>query len=179
MTSRSPGKAAETAARRSAAKGAAAARSGLSVQRGAQPVATKSRNSSLLGRPRCSALCCSSLTPTSCHGAFGAAPPLCDSCPVSLITPTPSSPRSSRVAGRSLRERAGQAVRDSAPPADCLGGWCSTGVLRAVVIDPVPVSGSDRWVWLVNVLACTGFRVLCEPLVGAHRAGGRVWESHL
>ena len=60
-----------------------------------------------------------------------------------------------------------------------LGGWCSTGVLRAVVIDSVSVSGSDRWVWLVNVLACIGFRDLCESLVGAHSAGGRVWESHL
>src|SRR5450759_2407267 len=123
MTSRSPAKAAETAARRSAAYGAACAMAGLSVDRGAQFAATNARNSSLLGRPRCSAWCCSSLTPTSCHGAFGAAPPLCDSCLVSLITPAPRPPRSSRVAGRSLRERAGQAVRDSGPPADSLALW--------------------------------------------------------
>src|SRR5664279_3138502 len=123
MTSRSPGKAAETAARRRAAYGAACACSRLSVDPGAQLAPTNTRNSSLLGRPRCSALCCSSLTPISCHGAFGAAPPLCESCLVSLTTPAPRPPRSSRVAGRSLRERAGQAVRDSGPPADSLALW--------------------------------------------------------
>src|SRR5450631_4584357 len=81
MTSRSPGKAAETAERCWAAYGAAGDRVGLPVERGAQSAATNARNSSLLGRPRCSALCCSSLTLTSCHGPLGAAPPLCDSCP--------------------------------------------------------------------------------------------------
>src|SRR5665647_1674169 len=123
MTSRSPAKAAETAARRSAAYGAASASVGLSMDRGAQPAATNARNSSLLGRPRCSALCCSSLTPTSCHGAFVPAPPLCDSCHVSVITPTPRPPRSSRVAGRSLRERAGHAVRDIGPLTDSQALW--------------------------------------------------------
>jgi len=67
MTSRSPGNAAETAARRSAAYGAASACAGLAVDRGAQSAATKARNSSVVGRPRFSALCCSSLTLTSCH----------------------------------------------------------------------------------------------------------------
>src|SRR5450631_102672 len=123
MTSRSPGKAAETAERCWAAYGAAGDRVGLPVERGAQSAATNARNSSLLGRPRCSALCCSSLTPTSCHGAFVAAPPLCDSYLVSLITPTPRPPRSPRVGGRSLRARAGHAVRDSGPPTDSLTPW--------------------------------------------------------
>src|SRR5664279_3246161 len=126
MTSRSPGKAAETAARRSAAYGAACDWSGVSVGRGAQLPATNARNSSLVGRPRCSSLCCSSLTPTSCHGAFGSALPLCDSGHVSLTTPTPRPPRSSQLAGRSLRERAEQAVRAIDPPTDVLSPWLGT-----------------------------------------------------
>jgi uncharacterized membrane protein YjjP (DUF1212 family) len=48
---------------------------------------------------------------------------LCDSGLVSLVTPTPRPPRSNRVAGRSLRERAGSAVRDTGPPLDVMSLW--------------------------------------------------------
>ena len=42
---------------------------------------------------------------------------------MSLTTPTPRPPRSSQLAGRSLRERAGHAVRASDPPTDVLSPW--------------------------------------------------------
>jgi len=45
---------------------------------------------------------------------------------VSLLTPTPRPPQSSRLAGRSLRERAGNAVRESGPPTDSLAPWLGT-----------------------------------------------------
>ena len=42
---------------------------------------------------------------------------------MSLTSPTPRPSRSPRVAGRFLRERAGQAVRDIDPPSDVLSLW--------------------------------------------------------
>src|SRR6476661_3805584 len=74
MTRRSPGKAALTASRRRAAWSATCARGVTSVLRGAQPLATKARNSSVVGRLRLGEVCCSSLiTRPWCHE--GQAPP--------------------------------------------------------------------------------------------------------
>jgi uncharacterized membrane protein YjjP (DUF1212 family) len=42
---------------------------------------------------------------------------------VSLTTPTPRPARSSRVVGRTLRERAGRALREIDPPTDVLSVW--------------------------------------------------------
>src|SRR5690242_18268742 len=67
MTSRSPGNAALTASRRAAAYEATWARSGVAVDRGAQPDLTKARNSSVVGLLRFSLFFCSSLTGSSSH----------------------------------------------------------------------------------------------------------------
>src|SRR5450756_999398 len=45
------------------------------------------------------------------------------------------------------------------------------GCLWAVVIDSVPVSGSQGWLWPEDLLACVGFLGWHEPCWGFHQAG--------